>query len=184
MSQSFNKQSGVTLVFSLVILVALTMLGVTSIQTTTTELSMAGNQRESSLMFQAAEMGLNAGETFIEASDTNGDFANTSLNNGLGLYTVDADDTTYTGPNYFNKTTWLTASQEAGMGVYSSAKPRYMIEYLGDRKQNPLADIKIGGYGTGAPGDIVSIYRATSRGVGLTGNSFRYVQSYYGKDKP
>ena len=178
-AQTFYKQSGVTLVFSLVILVALTMLGIASIQTTRTELSMAGNQRESSLMFQAAEMGLNAAENFVDTTSSNGDFDN----NGIGLYTVLGNDTSYTGPNYFKDTTWLTASQEAGTGVYSSAKPRYMIEYLGDRKQNPLADIKIGLYGTGAPGDIVSIYRSTSRGVGLTGNSFRYVQSYYGKLK-
>ena len=61
---------------------------------------------------------------------------------------------------------------------------RYMIEYLGDRSQNPLAAINIGGYGTQQTGDTVSIYRSTARGAGLTGNSFRYVQSYFGKDKP
>jgi hypothetical protein len=59
-----------------------------------------------------------------------------------------------------------------------------MIEYLGDRSQNPLAGINIGGYGTQQTGDIVSIYRSTSRGVGLTVSSFRHVQSYFGKDKP
>ena len=56
-----------------------------------------------------------------------------------------------------------------------------MIEYLGDRRQNPQTAGAIGGYGTQQPGDIVSIYRSTARGAGLTGNSFRYVQSYYGK---
>ena len=50
-----------------------------------------------------------------------------------------------------------------------------MIEYVGDREQNPLASSNIGTYGTQQTGDVVSIYRSTSRGAGLTGNSFRYV---------
>jgi type IV pilus assembly protein PilX len=69
---SHSRQQGVTLVFSLVILVTLTLLGVSSIQSTRTELAMAGNQRESSLMFQAAEMGLVAAENFIQAAPSNG----------------------------------------------------------------------------------------------------------------
>ena len=59
-----------------------------------------------------------------------------------------------------------------------------MIEYLGDRSQNALAGVNIGGYGTQQTGEIVSIYRSTARGVGLTGNSVRYVQSYFGKEAP
>ncbi len=60
-----NKQQGVALVISLIILVSLTMLGLTSIQRTTTDLAMAGNQREIGLMFQAAEAGLSAAHGFI-----------------------------------------------------------------------------------------------------------------------
>jgi type IV pilus assembly protein PilX len=178
---SQNKQQGVTLVFSLVILVTLTLIGVSSIQGTRTELAMAGNQRESNLMFQAAEMGLRAAEANIVASNTNGDFANPAL----GLTTVAPQAAGY-NPNYFATATWAaTTSQEAGTGTYSSAKPRYIIEYLGDRTQNPLAaSVNIGSYGGGQAGDTVSIYRSTARGVGLTGNSFRYVQSYFGKLAP
>ena len=184
MKHSQHRQSGVTLVFSLVILMTLTMLGVTSIQSTQTELAMAGNQRESSLMFQAAEMGLVVAEGFIETSNSNGDFTDAAG----GLYSVDAKDTTYSGPRYFATNTWEKtgmAAREAGVGVYSKTKPRFIIEYLGDRKQNPLAAINTGGgYSNPQLGTEVSIYRSTSRGVGLTGNSFRYVQSYYGKDTP
>jgi len=180
MKESFTKQSGVTLIFSLVILVSLTMIGITSIQITKTELSMAGNQRESSLMFQAAEMGLNSAEAFIEASTTNADFDNAAA----GLYTVVGDDPNYVGPDYFDDSDWMAKSQEAGIGVYSSAKPLFIVEYLGDRDQNPLVKgLLISNYGANAPGITVSIFRPTSRGVGLTGNSFRYLQSYYGKEK-
>ena len=183
-SSNRQKQQGVALVVSLIILVSLTMLGLTSIQRTTTDLAMAGNQRETGLMFQAAEVGLDSAEDFIEASNTNADFANTGPNNALGLYTVMASDTSYTSPNYFDDTTWTTASQTTTTSLDAYEQPRYMIEYLGDRSQNPLASVNIGGYGTQQTGKTVSIYRSTTRGVGLTGNSFRYVQSYFGKDKP
>ena len=175
-----NKQQGVVLVISLVILVSLTMLGLTSIQRTTTDLAMAGNQRETGLMFQAAEVGLSSAETFITTSTTNADFNNTPL----GLYTVPADNPAYTGPSYFNAATWAASSQSTTTSLDAYEQPRYMIEYLGDRSQNPLAAINIGGYGTQQTGKIVSIYRSTTRGVGLTGNSFRFVQAYFGKDKP
>jgi type IV pilus assembly protein PilX len=176
-----SSQKGVTLVFSLVILLALTILGISSIQSTRTELAMAGNQRESTLMFQSAEMALKAAETYIANSVSNSDFNDASL----GLSTVDTQSTSF-DPDYFNSSTWASnASQEAGTAVFSSAKPRYIVEYIGDRKQNPLpSSVNIGNYGSGQTGDTVSIYRATARGVGLTGNSFRYIQSYFGKIAP
>jgi type IV pilus assembly protein PilX len=175
-----NTQQGVALVVSLIILVSLTMLGLTSIQRTTSDLAMAGNQRETGLMFQSAEIGLVTAEDFVENSNTNVDFSNTAL----GLYTVQDNNTSYFSPDYFDATTWTSASQSAATSLVAFEQPRYMIEYLGDRSQNPLAAINIGGYGTQQTGDIVSIYRSTARGVGLTGNSFRYVQAYFGKDKP
>jgi type IV pilus assembly protein PilX len=180
-SQSSRKQQGVTLVFSLVILVSLTMIGLTSMQSTQTELAMAGNQRESDFMFQAAEMGLVSAENFVETSPANADFAQSNL----GLYTVNATEGSYESVDYFKKAKWDNSSQLAKTNIYGlnvNEQPRYIIEYLGDRDNNPA---KLGGgidYGDPDSSKIVSIYRATSRGRGLTGNSYRYVQSYYGKD--
>jgi len=179
-SPSPQKQQGVTLIMSLVILITLTMLGLSSIQRTTSELAMAGNQRESSLMFQAAEVGLRSAENFIQASTSNADFTNASL----GLYTVPANNTTFVGPQYLNDPTWATNSTVLTTSLDVSQQPRYMIEYLGNRFQNVAAIVNIGGYGNQQTGSIVSIYRSTSRGVGQRGNSFRYLQSYFGKNAP
>ncbi|MCP4389999.1 MAG: hypothetical protein GY802_17025 [Gammaproteobacteria bacterium] len=188
MINSRQKQQGVALVISLIILVSLTMLGLTSIQRTTTDLAMAGNQREVTLMFQAAEVGLTSAENHIADSTSNGDFDDEAR----GLFTVRADDTAYTGPSYFDVARWAgTSSQTAqnaartgnsSLDVYE--QPRYMVEYLGDRLQNALAAVNIGSYGTQQTGEIVSIYRSTARGAGLTGLSHRYVQSYFGKEAP
>ena len=179
-THALRRQQGVALVVSLIILISLTMLGLTAMQRTTLDLAMAGNQRETGLMFQAAEMGLVSAENFIEASATNADFDNASL----GLHTVPPGDPAYSGPDYFDAAGWTASSQTAATSLDVYEQPRYMIEYLGDRSQNPMSKISVGGYGMQQAGDIVSIYRATARGAGLTGNSYRYVQSYYGKDKP
>ncbi len=181
MIHSYQKQQGVALVISLIILVSLTMLGMTSIQRTTTDLSMAGNQRETGLMLQAAEVGLVAAEDFAEMNTSNGDYNNTN-----GLYEVVASDPDYVGPGYFSDVTWgVNNSKPAGSAIATEfglkVEPRFIIEYLGDRDQTPLGKINIGSYGQLQPGYSASIYRATARGVGVTGNSFRYVQSYYGK---
>ena len=179
-----SKQQGVALVVSLIILVSLTMIGMTAIQRTTTDLSMAGNQRETGLMFQSAEVGLDAAEDFIGNSTTNADYNDVDA----GLHTVLDADNTYFSPDYFSSNDWDNRSSLAATNLVGEfgvvEEPRFMIEYLGDRSQNALAAINIGGYGTQQTGDVVSIYRSTARGVGLTGNSFRYLQSYFGKDAP
>jgi len=186
MINSRQKQQGVALVISLIILISLTMLGLTSIQRTTTDLAMAGNQREVTLMFQAAEVGLISAENHAEGLTSNADVDAPAD----GLYTVLANDPGYTSPDYYDKNGWENSSQTAknALGndttLDASEQPRYIIEYLGDRAQNALAGVNIGGYGTQQTGDIVSIYRTTARGAGLTGLSFRFVQSYFGRDAP
>ena len=99
-----QKQQGVPLVVSLIILVSLTMLGLTSIQRTTPDKAMSGNQRETGLMFQAAEVGLSSAETFIGNSTTNADFNNA----GIGFITVSVDNPVYNGPDYL-RPNWVTS---------------------------------------------------------------------------
>ncbi len=169
-----QKQSGVTLVVSLVILVALTLLGVTSMQSTRTEISMAGNLRESGIAFNAAEAGLSNAERFTSDSASKSAFADPSS----GLYAESDED-----PDYHNDATWGAAARVATTSLpHVSAQPESIIKYLGDRSQNEAAAINIGGYGSGLPGKTVSNFRITAKGFGQTSNSPRYVQSYYGKE--
>jgi len=168
-----NRQAGVTLVVSLVLLVAMTLLGVTSIQSTRTEVAMAGNLREAGLTFNAAEAGLRFGESFVEGSVTTTIYAVPAN----GLYAETAVD-----PDYAIPATW-TASQQAIFGLANVAQPPdFIIRYLGDRSQNAVAKVNIGGYGTAQPGITVSNFRVTARGTGQSGNARRFVQSYYGKE--
>lgn len=60
------RQRGAALIISLIFLLLMTLIGVTSMQSTTMQERMAGNTRERNLAFQAGEAGLRAGETWLE----------------------------------------------------------------------------------------------------------------------
>lgn len=171
--QYSHKQSGMTLVVSLIILISLTILGLTSMQATRTEVSMAGNLRESGIAFNAAEAGLNSAENFVADSISKNAFADP----GSGLYSKTDED-----PDYFADATWVGAQFDSTSLPHVIEQPGFIIKYLGDRSQNEAAAVNIGGYGSGLPGKTVSNFRITSKGLGQTINAPRLVQSYYGKE--
>ena len=168
----YGNQRGMVLVVSMIILISLTVLGLATMQATRTEISMAGNQRELSITFNAAEAGLSAAEQYIDNS-----ISKTIYNDPTqGLY-----DRLNIDPDYRDPTIW-TASQTATIGLpHVAEEPRFIIKYLGDRSQNEVAAVNIGGYGSSQPGITVSNFRITTRAVGQTGRAIRQLQAYYGK---
>ena len=163
-----HHQKGATLVVSLIILLSLTMLGITSMRGTTTEIAMAGNLRESAITFQAAEAGLRSAEATLQAG-----------NEPAGMLAADADD-----PNYFLDATWDNATVASISLAGIANNPRYIVKSLGtwnpDRNVSSL-DPGFSGYGLTSSAKTVAYYRATARGFGLTGNTFRTVQSFYAR---
>ncbi len=158
---------------SLLILISLTILGVTSMQSTLTEVSMAGNLRRAGTAFNAAEAGLRAGERFVNNSTTTDIYVDPAN----GLY-----DESDVSPSYGVAASWV-ASQTATTSLPDvAAQPQFIIHYLGDRSQNEVAAVNIGGYGSGQPGITVSNFKITARGVGQTINEVRYVQSHLGHE--
>jgi len=168
-----TNQAGMVLVVSLLILITLTILGLTAIQSARTETSMAGNQRELGITFSAAEAGLGAGQDYIDNSISKTMFNDPSQ----GLYDILELD-----PDYRDPAVW-DDSQTAAIGLpHVAEQPKFIIKYLGDRSQNEVAAVNIGGYGSAQPGMTVSNFRITSRAVGQTGRASRQLQAYYGKE--
>ena len=62
---SLSKQSGIALIVSLIILLLLTMMGISSMKVNSLEEKMSGNDLDRNTAFQAAEAGLRAGEAKI-----------------------------------------------------------------------------------------------------------------------
>jgi len=69
MTTSFNKkqQSGIALVISLIMLLLLTIIGVTAMRVTGLEEKMAGNSKDQNVAFQAAEISLRDSEAWLDA---------------------------------------------------------------------------------------------------------------------
>ena len=65
-SSILRRQSGAALVVALVLLLVMTVLGVTAMRTTTLQERMAGNLRDSNLAFQSAEAALREAEVFLK----------------------------------------------------------------------------------------------------------------------
>ena len=80
--RSSKKQAGVVLVVSLIMLMLLTLIGVSGMQSTGIEEKMAGNMRDRNLAFQAAEAALRHAEQFIEDGNANSLATNINIQQG------------------------------------------------------------------------------------------------------
>jgi len=65
--KQLKKQSGAVLITSLIMLVVLTLLGLSAMQDASMEERMAGNMRAQNMAFQSAESALRVGENQVEA---------------------------------------------------------------------------------------------------------------------
>jgi type IV pilus assembly protein PilX len=175
MNPSLSQQSGVVLMVSLMMLLLLSIIGVSGSQVTTLEEKMAGNSRDQNIAFQAAEAALRAGELVIENETDKTVFDTTPDNtNGLHLATE--------GLDYKAEATWAAAESVASADAGDSdaiplvaAQPRFYIEYIGDKPSDPL-------YAGTPPGpDPISFFRVTARGTGRQNTTRVFLQSHFRK---
>lgn len=167
-------QRGSALVVSLIVLLILTIIGITSVGTSTLEEKMAGNSRDQNLAFQSAEVALRDAEQFLTG------IASTAGFTGNGLYA------TGTAPDVLASTTWTTngtasiAVSNANSVATATTQPRYIIEYIGASTPTSNKELN-GGYGDSSGQGTVSYFRITARGTGGTDNSAVLIQEEYGK---
>ena len=171
-----KNQHGSILIISLMILVVLTMIGVSSMSSTSLQERMAGNFRDRQIAFQAAELTLAYAEDYARNNINSASI----FNNSNGLYD------TYDGPtnlNAFNSTWWTTANSIALPTTIDQVRtqPRYVIEYRGDIGATEGTSINVGGYGVNAGGGLIANFRVTVRATGLSDNTLIILQSNYGK---
>jgi len=164
---SKTSQSGVVLVISLIMLLLLTLIGITSVQVTSLEEKMAGNIRSQNLAFQAAESALRAGEdvlmlaTLPAFNDSNGMYAENSAQSILD--------------NITDTSAWAAGSTvvySTGTLINTAEAPEYLIQKM------PLVG------GGGASLDATSFttseyFRVTAIGKGSNTTAVAVVQSIY-----
>ena len=120
-TRSLARQQGAVLMTGLIFLIILTLLGTTALQGTLLEEKMAGNLRDETLAFQAAEAALRSGERFLEQVTI------PAFDGSDGLY-HHADSP---APDPASWQEWETGSRTVDITMGGVAnQPRYFIEQL------------------------------------------------------
>jgi type IV pilus assembly protein PilX len=167
MITKLNQQNGAALIVCLILLLVMTILGVSSITSTTMEEKMAGNIRNKHLSFQAAEAALRNGETIA-----NGLGADTNFNGTNGLYPRSQhDDADFPIWEQASGINWQDAAAISGL----VQNPQYIVEDFGDspRDNDCMLQLPI------QPGCLLPVYRVTAQGWGLNTNGYTMLQSTY-----
>ncbi|BAZ93315.1 hypothetical protein TspCOW1_17460 [Thiohalobacter sp. COW1] len=160
-----RRQQGAILAVSLIMLLVMTLIGVTAMQNTIMEQRMAGNTRDINLAFQAAEAALREGEVALEAASLP-DFDGTTD----GYYK--AEDIAIGNPQVWEApgTVWITYPDSLD-GV--PTPPEYVLEELMPVKQAG------GSLAADEPLPEVSMYRVTSRASGSSSDTQIMLQTTY-----
>ncbi|MEM7217897.1 MAG: PilX N-terminal domain-containing pilus assembly protein [Pseudomonadota bacterium] len=175
-----RKQQGIALFISLVLLLVLTIVGVSSVQSTSLEERMARNAHDSVLAFQAAESALRQAETWLLANaPLPGQFTPAGAN---GLWETAPFGVS---PRWEDAGVWTgTTSVQVPVALQKvDAQPRYIIEYVATVVQddNPFE------VGRGAGSNLseeINVFRVTARGVGGSANAQVLLQSSFGMQAP
>jgi type IV pilus assembly protein PilX len=166
------KQSGAVLFVGLMMLLVMSLIAVTSMQSSTLEIRMAGNTRDSLVALQTAEAALKAGEKLLEAG-------------GLGLanFNDDGSDALYDNANdeLWKTISWTDVNSKRYMAFNPSnvtTQPRYIIQHISETQAAPK--LLVEGYGEGQAGQTIQLFRVTARGTGGSDNTEVILQSLYG----
>jgi len=173
MSQLPSNEKGTVLAISLIILLLISLIGITGVQVTSLEEKMAGNTKDLNLAFQAAEFGLREGESFVRAQTGSTVFAGSG-----GLLGEVNDEPDFSNPeNWTDDNSNQVDSDFGPDGV--SEQPRYIIKLIGQTDLNNNQEGNLGNIGsdTSSGGELVN-FRITAKGTGSNSGSV-VLQSYY-----
>lgn len=169
-----RKQQGVVLVVALILLLILTLLGLASVQSTSLQEKMAGNQRQQQLAFEAAEAALRQGELSLAGLATLPPFDGSTL--GYYANSTDSSGNTLAAGTDWSTWNWTKAIPYSGnlsIGGGSSSKASYYIEqykYVAAAGQTLDASAPIPG---------AQLYAITARGRSPDLKSTVILQSTY-----
>ena len=125
------KQSGAVLFVGLMMLLIMSLIAITGMQTSTLEVRMAGNTRDSLVALQTAEAALKAGETLLDTSVLN--LTDFDTNGSDGLYDNSNDQ-------LLSTLNWTAADSRSYAGFNPSnveTAPRYIIQHIAETNAAP-----------------------------------------------
>ena len=173
-----HRQDGVALIIGLLLLVVMSLLGLSMMGTTNLETMMAGGARESGIAHQAAEAALRDAETKIGLTTSIAVDFDGSTDGQLDEDTLE--------PDLFAAATWVnTNSQKYSHDDYpempAGGQPRYILKHMGTvdfaAPRQQIAQLDEGEH---TP-LYVDVFRATARGTSRDGSAITLLQSYFGR---
>ena len=168
-----TKQTGSALIISLLILIVMTLIGITGMGTSSLEEKMAGNDRDAALALQAAEAALRDGEAYYD-SDLIQSPASAFNGGTAGLLPQG------TNPDVLAAGTWANSRTYSGNIDDVASQPRYIIELL-DTIGDTSNELNVQGYGESSGLGNVTAARITARAIGGSSNTVVTLQSNYGR---
>lgn len=177
-----NNQQGAALIVALIMLVIMTMLGLSAMNTSVVEERMAGNLRNKQLSFDAAEAAVREGEGLITCDGCV--HAEIEPKDGVaspGLHEIETDPDlsdwwqkgVWWNPDHSHTpdTKWQARADDDISGV--SAQPEYIIEHLGPEWRDPACDLDH----EGKDECYRQSYRITARGWGMNTDAVSVIQT-------
>lgn len=171
-----KHQRGAVLIVGLIMLLLMTIVGISAIKGSSLQELMMGNLRDKQIAFQAAEAGLRQGEDAVNTvNPPNTDGSVTGFMEQLD----DGSSSSY----WRNSYVWFDGSSDYSVETNISLDltheaPRYTVEKL-DVTYIPGSDGRaVDVVGVQSAPEIM-VYRITSRGVGISDNTVMYLQSLF-----
>ena len=171
-TQRPNRQSGATLIVSLIILIILMLLGVTAMIISDTQYKLAGN-----LQFEDAAMN-NAEAAIAKAEDWLSDSTvNTANFRNAGFTTYDSNRTPYLYPTGAAPDPFTLSWNDNNSEQFMDSSKRYFIELVTVNSKLPGSSHAIGGRSSSGCNQV-NTYLITARGTSARG-AVKFVQSYF-----
>jgi len=167
------RQDGSVLLISLVMLLILTIVGISAMRNTTLEEKMAGNMRDKGLSFQAAEATLRAAEKYIEdnivstvAFDTDG---------SDGLYDK-TDMYIWKNINWDGDDSLENSDFDSDYNV--AEPPRFIVQHIASIAGDENS-LNLGNYGQNTGACDQELFLVTARATGGSGGAPVLLQTTY-----
>lgn len=185
-----RQQQGVILIVALIMLLVMTVAGVTTMTGSTLQEKIAGNQRQQMTARINADQGLKAAETYLDSLHP-GNSINTTLlqsefSSTNGLYTevapLGGGVAIPLAFDRLDRASWTTSNSVA-VPNETNVLSRYTIEYVGAINEEGFANLDDK---SGEPDDasLRKIFRITAIGFGDNANVFSILESYYFERSP
>ncbi|WP_455374913.1 pilus assembly PilX family protein [Kaarinaea lacus] len=170
-----SQQQGSVLIISLVIMVVLTILGVSGMKTSLLEEKMAGNLKDTQLAFQAAEATLKQAEQYIEQNVVS--ISSFDNDGSDGLYDK-STERPWESISWSNSDSIEYSDFDSNYSITSP--PRFIVQHLVSQTNN-IDELNLDNYGQGTGAGRVEMFLITARATGSSGKSVVTLQSTYGK---